>query len=127
MNAGEFKKGQFFKHQNTIWRVTRKEVVAVGTHSHTKVKVFARPLHGGGEKNFIFAHEDKIEDLDIIRKDGTVLSVSPNDVQIMDSMSFETLTATCEAEIKNELKEGDNIIFVELETGVEVLEKVSQK
>lgn len=122
MNASELKKGNFIRHMNDIWRITRKEVAAVGTHSHTKIKLFARPMHGGGEKSFIFAHHDKVEGLDIIRKSAQVIAINPQ-IQIMDNVSYQTLDANCSDEIKNELSEGDLVIYVDIEGEVEILEK----
>lgn len=123
MHAAEIKKGQHFEYQNNIWRVTKKEVVAVGTHSHTKIKIYAKPMEGGGEKNFIFAHQDKIEYLEITRKTAQVISKTPDAVQIMDNVSFETFDAKCEKGLLDEINEGDAVIFVDVKGITQILEK----
>jgi translation elongation factor P/translation initiation factor 5A len=122
MKAAEFKKGIIFRHNGEIWRVTRKEVTAVGTHSHTKIKVFAKPLRGGGEKSYIFAHEDKIEDLDIMRKNASIISKTHDSIQIMDAVSYETVDVKCDPDVIKEMNEGDAVIYVEIDGNYEILE-----
>ena len=49
--ATDLEKGKWFLVNNEPVRVTRKEVVAVGTHSHTKLKIFFQGLAAKGEKS----------------------------------------------------------------------------
>ena len=72
--ATDLEKGKWFLVNNEPVRVTRKEVVAVGTHSHTKLKIFFQGLAAKGEKSITLGHTDKVELLDITRKHGQVIS-----------------------------------------------------
>jgi len=112
-NASDLKKGVSFLHSDTAYRVTKKENVTVGTHSHTKLKVYARPLLGGGEKVFTFAHTDNVDTVDIIKKLGQVVSKSEDLLQVMDSRSYDMFDAAVDEALLEELTEGDNVIFVD--------------
>jgi translation initiation factor 5A len=122
--ASELGKGSCFEYKGEPVRVMKKEVVVYGTHSHSKLKLYCRPVFGGGEKIVTFAHEDKVEILDIKKKSGTVIAKLGNRVQIMDGHTYETLDAEIEPELLDELKEGDQIIFVDYKGEVRVIEKV---
>jgi translation elongation factor P/translation initiation factor 5A len=111
-SASELSKGSYFLVGNEPVCVTRKEVVAYGTHSHSKLKIYYKSLEGRGEKSITLGHGDKVDILDIIRKTGQVIAKLNNQVQIMDTKSYETFTASAEQELFNELNENDEVIFV---------------
>lgn len=121
--ASELKKGDYFKHNNEILRLIRKEVVVFGTHSHSKLKLYVQALDKKGEKAINFHHTDKVEILDIVKKSGQVISKLQNKVQIMDSVSYETLNAEIPEELANEIKEGDEVTFIDLDGKIKILEK----
>jgi len=120
--ASELKSGSYFLMNNEPVRVTRKEVVAFGTHSHTKLKIFYQGLRDKGEKSVNFTHSEKVEILDIIRKRGQVVSKNGNLLQVMDLVTYETHNANAPKELLDEIKEGDNVSFIELNGQVEVLD-----
>ena len=121
--AKELRIGDYIKIGNEILRVTRKEVVACGTHSHSKTKLFVQGLFSKGEKNINLSHHDNIETVDIRKKEGNVIAKLPGKVQLMDNVSYETLDADCDNELLEELNEGDNVIFINFEGKTKVIEK----
>lgn len=121
--ASELEKGNHFFVNNEPVRVMRKEVVAFGTHSHSKLKIFYQPLEGGGEKTITLQHADRVETVEIIRKLGQVISKANGKVQVMDMVSYETLDATAPSEIFSDLNEGDQVTFIDLKGNVQILEK----
>lgn len=124
--ASDLAKGSTFEHHGELLRVVRKEVVAVGTHSHTKLKLFCRPLLGGGEKTVVLSHSDKIEIRDIQRKSGTVIAKLPEGVQLMDTRSYETIEAGCAPELLETIIEGNTVIFVDFGDKVLVIERIGE-
>jgi translation elongation factor P/translation initiation factor 5A len=122
-SASDLDRGSAFEYKGEVLKVVRKEVVAVGTHSHTKLKFFVRPLFGGGEKVLNLAHNDKVEIVDVRKKFATVVAKLADKVQIMDSHTYETIDADVEPELMEQLKEGDEIIFVDFKGKVTVVEK----
>jgi translation elongation factor P/translation initiation factor 5A len=121
--AKELRKGAYIKFNNEVLRVTKKEIVAFGTHSHSKTKLFVQSLNSKGEKSINLNHHDQVEELDIIRKSAQVISKGDDKLQIMDSQSFETIDADAEPEVLNEVNEGDEVTFIEVEGNAKVLEK----
>ena len=121
--ATELERGSYFIYNNEPVRVLRKEVVAFGTHSHSKLKIFFQGLKEKGERNANFQHTDKVEILEIIRKLGQVISKSNGKVQVMDTVSYETFDANADSDLLEELNEGDNVTFIELKGSTQVIEK----
>ena len=122
-SASDLEKGSYFLINDEPVCVTRKEVVAFGTHSHSKLKIFYKSVDGGGEKSATFMHGSKVEVLDIIRKVGQVISKSNDKVQIMDVKSYETFEAQVPAEIFDHIDENDGVIYIEFRGSYRILEK----
>ncbi|MBN2422846.1 hypothetical protein JXB41_06470 [Candidatus Woesearchaeota archaeon] len=121
--ATELQKGKYFEHKGEVFEVTRKELVNCGTHSHTKLKIFAKALDGKSEKTMTFAHNDKIDIVDVFKKKATVISKTDDNVQIMDSISYETMDADAEQDIIKSINEGDEVIYVNVKNKVLILPK----
>ena len=121
--AQELERGNYFIYNNEPVRVLRKEVIVVGTHSHSKLKLYIQGLNERGERTVTFHHTDKVETVEIIRKLGQVISKSNNKVQLMDMVSYETLDTEVPSELFNELNENDQVTFVNINGNVQILEK----
>jgi translation elongation factor P/translation initiation factor 5A len=121
--AKELRPGNYIRMNNEILKVTRKEVVAYGTHSHSKTKLFVQGLFSKGERSFNLNHHDNVEIVDIMRKEGQVISKLPDKVQVMDAVSYETIDASAEDELMQELNEGDTVTFISFEGKTQILEK----
>jgi len=119
----ELQKGDHIVYRDEPYRVLRKEIIAVGTHSHTKVKVLAQGVFTGNSETITLAPHTNVEDVQIIRKKGQIIANQPENLQLMDLVSFETLTAAASEELLKELQEGDEVTFVEFGSDVRVLEK----
>jgi len=121
--ASELRIGNYFIYNGEPVRVLRKEVVAYGTHSHSKLKLFIQGLGEKGERSINFHHTDKVEIVDIIRKLGQIISKANNKVQIMDMVSYETIDSSASPELFAGLNEGDHVTFIELNGSVQIIEK----
>ena len=121
--ASELKKGSYFIYNNKPVQVIRKEIVVYGTHSHSKLKLFIQGLNQKGERSINLHHTDKVEIVDIIRKTGQIISKTNDKVQIMDNVTYETLEANAPEEILNELKEGNQVTFVNFKGNIQIIEK----
>jgi len=121
--ASELERGSYFIYNNEPVRVTRKELVAYGTHSHSKLKIFFQGLNEKGEKSVNLHHTDKVEIVDIIRKLGQIISKTGNKVQVMDMVSYETIECNAAPEILNNLNENDQVTFIDFKGNFEIIEK----
>ena len=121
--AQELERGNYFIYNNEPVRVLRKEVIVVGTHSHSKLRFYIQGLNEKGERSVNFHHTDKVEIVDIVRKLGQIISKTNNKVQLMDMVSYETLDTEVSSELFNELNENDQVTFVNIDGNVQILEK----
>lgn len=121
--ASELERGNYFIYNNEPVRVLRKEVIVVGTHSHSKLKFYIQGLNEKAERTVNLKHADKVEIVEIIRKLGQVISKAGSKLQIMDMVSYETLDATASPEILSELDEGNEVTFISLNGNIQVIEK----
>jgi translation initiation factor 5A len=121
--AKELKAGNYVNINNEVLKVVRKEVVAYGTHSHSKTKLFVQGLFSKGEKSFNLNHHDHVDVLDIIRKKGQAISKSDDKVQVMDIVSYETIDADADPELFSSINEGDEVTFINYKGRAMVLGK----
>ena len=121
--ASELERGNYFIYNGEPVRVLRREVIVVGTHSHSKLKFYIQGLNEKSERTVNFHHTDKVEIVDIIRKLGQLIAKANNKIQLMDTVSYETLDANTPPELINDLNEGDQVTFVEVNGNVQILEK----
>ena len=121
--ASELENGNYFIYNGEPVRVLRKEVIVVGTHSHSKLKFYIQGLNEKSERSVNFHHTDKVEIVDIIRKLGQIISKANNKIQVMDMVSYETFDANAPSDLLQELNEGDNVTFIDLKDNIQILEK----
>lgn len=121
--ARELKPGDYIRFNNEILKVVRKEVVSYGTHCHSKTKLFVQGLLSKGEKAINLGHHDNVEIADITRKEGQVIAKLPDKVQVMDTISYETIDVDVDSELLKELNEGDTVTFINFEGKARVIEK----
>lgn len=121
--ASELERGSYFIYNNEPVRVLRKEVIVVGTHSHSKLKFYIQGLREKGERTVIYQHSDRVDKIEIMRKNGQVISKTGNKVQLMDAVSYETLDSNLPAELISDINVGDTVTFVEVNGRVEILDK----
>lgn len=118
----DLKRGDWVIYKGEPYRVERKEVVTVGTHCHSKTKLELISLHG--KKDSILKKPgDAMEDVEIIRKRGQIISKSGKNIQIMDLVSYETFNAEIDESLLNQINEGDEVSFTEFSGKVVILEK----
>ena len=121
--ATELDRGSCFIYKGEPLRVIKKEVVVCGTHSHSKLKFYCKNALNGSECILTLAHNDKVDTIEIIRKAAQVLTKVSDKLQIMDNHSFETYEASVDENLFNEISEGDQVTFVEVDGRIEVIEK----
>lgn len=121
--ATELERGNYFIYNNEPVRVLRKEVIVVGTHSHSKLKIYFQGLNERVERTVNLKHEDKVEIVDIVRKLGQIIAKANNKIQVMDMVSYETLDAKAPEDLFNGLNEGDNVTFISLNGNIQIIEK----
>lgn len=115
--------GTYILHKDRPWRVLKNQIVVTGTHSHTKNKLELQNVFSGDYESITLPPHDKVEDIQIIRKLGQLLSKAKEKVQVMDMNTYETFDAEISQELFENLNEGDNVTFIEFNGRISILEK----
>lgn len=119
----DLEKGDYFVYRAEPFKVLKKENVTFSTHSHTKVRVEVQGLFSNNKETLTMLPHATVNDIVIQQKRAQLIAKSAGKAQIMDLVSYETLEADIDAELLNNLAEGDEVTFVEFEGKVRVLEK----
>ena len=105
------------------YKVTQKERVTVGTHMHSKTKLTVQGIFSGRAEVLTLGHHENLEDIEIINKKAQVISKSPpNHVQLMDLVSFETITADVSDKMFQEIQENGVVTFIDVQGKVVIIE-----
>ena len=104
-------------------KVVQKERVTTGTHMHSKTKLTLQGIFSGKSEVLTLGHHENLDDVEIVNKKGQVVAkIPPNQIQIMDLVSYETLTATVTDDQFTKIGEGNIVTFIELQGKVIVIE-----
>ena len=104
-------------------KVTQKERVTVGTHMHSKTRLVVQGIFSGRSEVLTLGHHENLEDIEIVNKKGQVVArIPPNQLQIMDLVSYDTLTATVPEEQFVKITEGSVVTFIDVQGKIVVLE-----
>jgi len=102
--------------------VRSNDISKTGKHGHAKCRIEAISLLDGKKKVFIAGGHERL-DVPLINKNkAQVLSIAENKVSVMDLESFETLEMIIPEELKDELKEGDQTEYWDIE-GTKIIKR----
>jgi len=85
-----------------------------GKHGHAKVRIKAMNIFTGSTKEIVKPGHDSVEVPIILKKKGQVLSVTGENVELMDMETFETISAElsfAEEDIKDKIEAGQTVSF----------------
>ena len=123
IKVADAKAGMYIMNRGEPAKVTQKERVTVGTHMHSKTKLTVQGLFSGRSEVLTLGHHENLEDIEIVNKKGQVVAkISPNQLQLMDLISYETLSATVADEVFQKLQEGSMVTFIDFNGKVIVME-----
>ena len=115
INATDAKVGTNIMVDGIACTVKSMDISKTGKHGHAKCRIEAVGIINGQKKVFVVPGHERFEVPMIEKKKAQVLSVIDEKASIMDLESFETLEVNCPEEIRNELKEGDNVEYWDIE------------
>ena len=128
IKVADARTGTCIMNRGEPYKVVQKERVTVGTHMHSKTRLTVQGVFSGRSEVLTLSHHENLEDVQITNKKGQVVSKStPNQVQIMDLVSYETLTATVEPAMFEKINDGSIVTFIELMGKIIVLETKDAK
>jgi translation initiation factor 5A len=99
---------------------------APGKHGHAKYRITGIDLLTGTKKMAVYTSHDKVEVPIIEKKNAQVLSVSGDKAQIMDLETYETVEATIDPEIKEQLQPNWTVVYWDI-MGTKVIKSIKSK
>ncbi|MBI2630143.1 translation initiation factor IF-5A [Candidatus Pacearchaeota archaeon] len=115
IDGTEAKVGVTINIEGAACIVRSMDISKTGKHGHAKVRLEAIGILDGKKRCVVVPGHERFEVPLITKMKGQVLSVGEEKASIMDLESFETLDVAVDPEIKNDLKEGDNVEYWDVE------------
>lgn len=109
--ANSLKVGSYVVLQQTACKITNIQVSRPGKHGHAKVRIEATGIVDGKKRIEVLPGHDNVEVPIIEKKTAQILSITENTANVMDEETYETFDMTIPEEIKQEIKEGANVIY----------------
>jgi len=122
IHATEAKPGTAISFEGDSYIVKSNDISKSGRHGHSKCRIEAEHIIDGKKKVFNIAGHNKFEVPLITKNNGQILSIAGNRASIMDLKSFETLEILVPEELKEELNEGDQVEYWDVE-GIKLIKK----
>lgn len=88
-----------------------------GKHGHAKVRIKATSILTGSNKEVVKPGHDNVEVPIISKKTGQILSITGEDIEIMDMETYENVLADmkyADESIKDSLQAGQTVLFWEV-------------
>lgn len=111
IEATGLKLGNYVIIDDVACKVIKMDVSRPGKHGHAKCRIEVVNLIDGVKKIKIYPGHDKIEVPIIEKKTAQVLSISGDTANVMDMESYETFDLKIPDELKDQIKEGENVLY----------------
>ncbi len=102
--------------------VKSNDISKTGKHGHAKCRIEAISVLDGKKKVFVTGGHERLECPLILKNKGQVLSIEGEKASVMDLESFETVEIIIPEEIKEDLKDGDQVEYWDAE-GNKIIKK----
>ena len=93
--------------------VKSNDISKTGKHGHAKCRIEAISIVDGKKKVFVTGGHERLESPMINKRKAQLLSISGDKASVMDLESYETIELSIPEELKEDLKDGDQIEYWE--------------
>ena len=108
--TNSLKKGSYIILDDAPCRVSDIQVSRPGKHGHAKYRIVGIGLIDEKKREIVTpAHEMKVPIIE--KKDAQILSIHDDIANVMDSETYETFDLKIPEELKNDAKEGKEILY----------------
>jgi translation initiation factor 5A len=118
----ELREGSYAIIENAPCVIKSIEISKTGKHGHAKARIEAVGVIDDKKRVLVLPGHERVEVPLIEKKRGQVLSIAER-ASVMDLESFETLEISIPAELKEQLKEGVQVEYWDVE-GQKVIKRV---
>jgi translation initiation factor 5A len=123
VSVGNLKKGDTIIIDDAPCKITDTATSRPGKHGHAKVNLTAVGILDGKKRQMVMPGHDKVEAPIIEKKSAQILSVAGNMANVMDMESYETFDMEIPEELKEEVKEGKEVLYWTI-MGAKVMKQV---
>ena len=102
--------------------VKSNDVSKTGKHGHAKCRIEAVSVVDGKKKVFVIGGHERLESPMVNKRKAQILSVVDDKASVMDLESYETIELTMPEDLKEELKDGDQLEYWESQ-GYKIIKK----
>jgi|TARA_Y100000310_G_scaffold32133_1_gene30513 translation initiation factor 5A len=102
--------------------VKSNDISKTGKHGHAKCRIEATSIIDGKKKVFVMGGHERLDVPMIDKRKGQILSIAGDNASIMDLESYETIELTIPEELKEGIKDGDQIEYWNAE-GTKMIKK----
>ncbi len=113
-HAGGLKQGSYVLIDGNPSIVKDTQTSRPGKHGHAKVRIKAVDMITGTTREIVKPGHDNVEVPIIYKKNGQILSITGDDIEIMDMETFENLLADvklADESIRDKLEAGNTVLF----------------
>ncbi|MBT6995268.1 translation initiation factor IF-5A [Candidatus Woesearchaeota archaeon] len=111
VHASGLKVGGFVIFDDKACKVTSIEISKTGKHGHAKARIAAVSITNGSKIIKVFPGHDKVEVPIIEKETAQVLSIAGDKANVMDMKSYETFDLDIPEDLKDQVKEGDQVNY----------------
>ncbi len=123
VSVGNLKKGDTIIIDDSPCKITDTATSRPGKHGHAKVNLTAVGILDGKKRQLVLPGHDKVEAPIIEKKSAQILSVVGNNANVMDMETYETFEMEIPEELKEEVKEGKEVLYWTI-MGAKVMKQV---
>ena len=123
VSVGGLKKGDTILIDDVPCKITDTATSRPGKHGHAKVNLTAVGILDGKKRQLVMPGHDKVEAPIIEKKSAQILSVTGNSANVMDMETYETFYMEIPEELKEEVKEGKEVLYWTI-MGAKVMKQV---
>lgn len=116
-HAGSLKAGNYLLIDGSPCIVKDTQTSRPGKHGHAKVRIKATDIITGSTKEVVKPGHDNVEVPIIYKKNGQILSITGESIEMMDMETFETIHADLklvDESIKDQITAGQTVAFWEV-------------
>ncbi|MFW5704694.1 MAG: translation initiation factor IF-5A [Nanoarchaeota archaeon] len=116
-HASSLKPGNYVLIDGNACIVKDTQTSRPGKHGHAKVRIKAVDMLTGNNRELVMPGHDNVEVPIIQKKDGQILSMDGNSIEMMDMETFETVTteaSIADESVKDRLAAGQTVTFWEV-------------
>ena len=123
INATEAKPGVNIMVDGVPCTVKTQDLSKTGKHGAMKARIDAIGIIDGKKRVLLRPGHERLEVPNIDKRKGQIISISGNDVNMMDVETFETISLPIPEELASEIKEGIQVEYWDIE-GQKVIKRV---